>query len=61
MNDGIRSQRHEVLGAYSAEQHGPGFRIVGPDGDVVAWTITERIAVTVVALLNLAHEAGLVE
>ena len=50
-----------VIGAYSAERSGPGFEIVGPDGDVACWTITERMAVVLAALLNVAHEAGLIE
>jgi hypothetical protein len=52
---------NETLGAYSVERSGPGFEIVGPDGDVAVWATTERMAVTVTALLNLAHEAGLID
>ena len=50
----------EVLAAYSVRRHGC-FEIVGPDGDVVAWVMTERMAVVLVSLMNLAHEAGLID
>lgn len=57
----MRDAMNETLGAYSVERSGPGFEIVGPDGDVAVWATTERMAVTVTALLNLAHEAGLID
>jgi hypothetical protein len=50
-----------VLGAYAARRNGPGYEILGPSGVVICWTATETVAVQLVALLNLAHEAGLID
>ena len=41
-----------VLGAYSAERSGSGFKVLGPDGETVLWTMTERMSVILVSLLN---------
>ncbi len=36
-----------------------GCEIVGPDGNVIAWTVSEITATIIVALLNQAEREGL--
>ena len=51
-----------VIAAYSARRIGStGLEIIGPDGAVIAWAVNEAVAVKLVALLNLAHGAGLID
>ena len=51
-----------VLGPFAARKVGTnGHEIVSPDGAVIAWAATKTVAIKLVALLNLAHGAGLIE
>jgi len=55
-------QSEIVLGPFAARSAGSGcWEILGPDGAVIAWAVNESVALKLVALLNLAHEAGLID
>ena len=55
-------QSEIVLGPFAARSAGSGcWEVLGPDGAVIAWAATKTVAIKLVALLNLAHEAGLID
>ncbi len=55
-------QSEIVLGPFAARSAGSGcWEILGPNGTVIAWVVTEAVAVKLTALLNLAHGAGLID
>lgn len=51
----------QQIDAYSARPSGPLVEILDPEGKVIAWAVGAATAQAIVSLLNLAHVSGLLD